>query len=258
MQTIAIFRPQAQLDASRKLVEARGYRTIATSLVEIVPVLDERWRAFTEELRNGVIDYVVLTSANGVRCCIARGLSVSDVPALTRVIAIGPSTQQALLNAGFTVNAMPQEFSSKGLVKLLENVAHSNIWLLRSAYGSSALVKELRRREAILNEVTMYTLTNQCGLTQQNAIRDIVNDNVAAVLFTSAMTVQGFFSCASHLYDRDIVMHALQTRIIGAIGGPTDKALKRCGVSVDVVPARATFADLVASIHRMIVDRRVI
>ncbi|MDD1720844.1 MAG: uroporphyrinogen-III synthase [Euryarchaeota archaeon] len=255
MKTLAIIRPKAQLATSRRLVEAYGYNTIAASLIEVISVIDQRWQTFVEELRQGVVDYVILTSANGVHCSIARGLTPSDIPARTHVVAIGPKTQQALQSAGIRVDLMPQEFSSEGILQLLKNVAYCNIWLLRSAYGSASLVDELRRREAVVNEVTMYSLKQLCGPAQRKVIRSIVEGDVVAVLFTSSMTVRGFFECASRLYDRNVSTQALDARIVGAIGRPTAAALSSYGVHVDVVPAQATFTNLVASVHRMLIDQ---
>ncbi len=255
MKTLAIIRPKAQLDVSRKLVEARGYNTIAASLIEIISVEDQRWLTFIEELHQGVVDYVILTSANGAHCSIARGFTASDIPARTHVVAIGPQTQQALQSAGIRVDLMPQEFSSEGILQLLHNVRYCNIWLLRSAYGSASLVDELSRREAVVNEVTMYSLKQLCGPAQRRVIRSIVEGDVVAVLFTSSMTVRGFFECASHLYDRNVSAQALDARMVGAIGRPTAAALSSYGVHVDVVPGQATFTNLVASVHRMLIDQ---
>ncbi len=255
MRTLAIIRPKAQLDASRELVEAHGYNAITTSLIEVVGVEDQRWLRFIKELGRGDVDYVILTSANGVRRSVARGLSASDIPARTRVVAIGPPTRQALQRAGIRVDLMPQEFSSEGILQLLHKVAHCNIWLLRSAYGSASLAHDLRQRDAVVNEVTMYTLKPLCGPAQQKVIRSIVEGDVAAVLFTSSMTVHGFFECASLLCNKEVLMQALHARVVGAIGRPTAATLQSYGVHADVVPAHATFTDLVSSVHRTLIDQ---
>ncbi|MGZ4907723.1 MAG: uroporphyrinogen-III synthase [Halobacteriota archaeon] len=256
MQTLAIIRPKDQLEGSREIAEAYGYNTVAASLIEVVSVEDQRWLRFIEELHQGIVDYLILTSVNGVRRSVARGLSASDIPARTCVIAIGAPTQQALLRAGIRVDLMPREFSSEGILQLLHNVARCKIWLLRSAYGSISLADELRRRQAEVNEVTMYTLKRLCGPTQRKVIRSVIEGDVAAVLFTSSMTVRGFFECASHLYEKEILTKALHARVVGAIGRPTEAALGSYGVHADVVPAHATFIDLVASVHRMLIDQR--
>ncbi len=257
MRTLAIIRPEAQLDASRELVQAYGYNAIATSFIEIVRVEDPRWVTFIKELHQGFVDYVVLTSANGVHHSVARGLSASDVPPQTRIVAIGPSTQEALFQAGFRVDLMPQEFSSDGILQLLYNVSSCNIWLLRSAYGSASLVEGLRHRAAVVHEVTMYTLKRLCRPIQQNVIRHIIEEEVVAVLFTSTMTVRSFFECASRLYDKGVLVEALRACVVGAIGRPTAAMLESYGVHVDVVPAHATFSDLVSSVHKTLIDHGV-
>ena len=258
MRTIAIIRPKAQLGASRELAESYDYHTIATSLVEVESIEDPRWLTFSKELNEGVVDYVVLTSANGVQCSTARGLSANDIPAQTRVVAIGPHTKRALHRAGIRVDLMPVEFSSDGVLQLLRNVENRNIWLLRSAYGSSSLANELNHRGAVVNEVTLYTLKRLCGTTQRSIIRNIVEGHVVAVLFTSSMTVQSFFECALRLYDRQRVKKALRAQVVGAIGRPTAEALKSNGVDVDVVPKHATFADLMSSVHGALINRDIV
>ncbi len=255
MQTVAIIRPRMQLEASRELVEAYGYSAIATSLIEVVEVKDPRWHTFTNELHSCTVDYVVITSANGVYHAVSCGLVASDIPKQTRVIAIGPHTQQALLKAGFRVDAVPHEFSSEGLVKLLNDVAGRNVWLLRSAYGSVSLGDKLLNRGAVVNEVTLYTLKQLCGAPQQAVIGETIEGDVAAVLFTSTMTVRSFFSCASRRYDNEKIVRALSTRVVGAIGRPTETALKRFGVHTAVVPTHATFSDLVAHVDTTLRER---
>ncbi|MGZ4916364.1 MAG: uroporphyrinogen-III synthase [Halobacteriota archaeon] len=258
MKAVAIIRPKAQLSASRELAESYGYDPIATSLIEVESITDPRWLTFSKELNEGVVDYVVLTSANGVHCSTARGLYAYDIPAQTRVVAIGPHTKRALHRAGIRVDLMPVEFSSEGVLQLLQNVENRKIWLLRSAYGSSPLLTELSHRGAVVNEVTLYTLKRLCGTTQRKFIRNIVEGNVAAVLFTSSMTVQSFFECALRLYDGQVIKQALRMHVVGAIGRPTAEALRSNGVNVDVVPKHATFADLMSSVHGALINRGIV
>jgi uroporphyrinogen-III synthase len=255
MQTIAIIRPKAQLAASKRLVEALGYKTIVAPLIDIVEIEDPVWPTFVRELKQGLVDYVVLTSANGVHRCVKLGLEAGMIPSATRVVALGPHTAERLREAGIRVDLMPHEFSSRGIVQLLSNITSDNIWLLRSAYGSDSLVDGLRRNGAVVNQVLLYSLNKLCGKAQKDFIRRVLEEEVAAVLFTSGMTVRSFFECASRISAHDRAVQTLKTRLVGAIGAPTADVLADYGVAVNVMPDKATFRSLALAADAALTNR---
>ena len=103
MQTLAIVRPEKQLEDSKKIVESFGYRTLTATMVDIMPLRDSLWLDFLNELTKGTVDYLILTSANGVRRCVQLGLTAASIPESTHVVAIGPATRTALLGEGLRV-----------------------------------------------------------------------------------------------------------------------------------------------------------
>jgi len=252
MQTLAIIRPNAQLDASKQFVASLGYRAIVAPLIDIIEIEDPMWSTFLRELKGGLVDYVVLTSANGARRCVELGLKGDMIPPSTRVVALGPSTRQTLREAGIRVDLIPGEFSSRGIVELLSDIATDNIWLLRSAYGSDSLVEGLRRNGAVVNQVLLYTLNKLCGEAQKDFIRRVLEDDIAAVLFTSSMTVHSFFECAKRMSTHDRTVRTLKTRLVGAIGVPTAEVLADYGVNVGVTPDKATFRSLVLAVDAVL------
>ncbi|MDD1725632.1 MAG: uroporphyrinogen-III synthase [Euryarchaeota archaeon] len=255
MQTLAIIRPERQLEDSKKVVESFGYRALAASMVDITPISDSLWSTFIGELAKGEVDYLILTSANGARICAQRGLNATSIPKSTRVVAIGPATRSALLKDQLRVDLMPSEYSSHGIVRMLSNIAEKKIWVLRSAYGSPELIEGLKKGGAAVYEVVLYTLKKRCGPSQRDFIREVTEGDVAGVLFTSAMTVKAFFDCADRMGTRERLIARLAYQLVGAIGTPTADALRACNVKVDVIPKDATFGELVSAVHSTLKNR---
>jgi uroporphyrinogen-III synthase len=255
MKTLAIIRPDAQLEDSKKVVESFGYGVLAIAMVDIVPIRDLLWPTFLYELKTGRVDYVVITSANGARSCAELRLNTASFPPSTRVVAIGPKTRSALFKAHFRVDLMPSEYSSRGIVHLLGDVTGKNIWVLRSAFGSSELTDGLQNSGATINEIVLYTLKKLCGQQQRDFIRELVESDVAGVLFTSAMTARALFDCADRIGMKEHLIERLATRVVGAIGKPTAEALSSYEVRVDVIPSDATFRKLVSTVHTALTGR---
>lgn len=255
MKTLAIIRPDKQLEDSKKVVESFGYGVLATALVDIVPIRDLLWPTFLDELKTGRVDYVVITSANGARSCAELRLNAASFPSSTRVVAIGPKTRSAMLKAHLHVDLMPSEYSSHGIVQMLSDVERKNIWVLRSAFGSSELTEGLQNSGATVNEIVLYTLKKLCGRQQRDFIRELVESDVAGVLFTSTMTVRALFDCADRIGVKGYLIERLANRVVGAIGKPTADALGSFDVRVDVIPSEATFRELVSTVHATLTDR---
>lgn len=254
MKTLAIIRPDRQLEDSKKVVKSFGYGVLATTMVDIVPIRDLLWPTFLDELNTGCVDYVVITSANGARTCAELRLNAASFPSSTRMVAIGPKTRSALLKAHFRVDMMPSEYSSRGIVQMLSDVARKNIWVLRSAFGSSELTEGLQNSGATVNEIVLYTLKKLCGQQQRDFIRELVESDVAGALFTSAMTVRALFECADRIGMKEHLIERLANRVVGAIGRPTAEALGSYEVRVDVIPSNATFRKLVSTVHATLTD----
>ena len=249
METLAIIRPKNQLDDSKKIVESFGYRALGTTMIDVTPLRDPFWHYFLDELKIGKVDYVIITSANGAHICEMLGLNASNIPPSTKIVAIGPQTRAALLKEHLRVDLVPSEYSSRGLVKMFNNIDKKSIWILRSAFGSSELLEGLENAGAAVHEIVIYTLKKLCGAPQQAFVREVVEGTVAGVLLTSGMTVRAFFDCASRTRTREQLIARLGEMVVGAIGKPTAEALCEMNVQVDVIPKKATFRELVTAVH---------
>jgi uroporphyrinogen-III synthase len=249
METLAIIRPKSQLEASKKIVEAFGYRALGITMIDVTPLRDPLWHDFLDELKFGKVDYVIITSANGAHICATLGLNASNIPAATQIVAIGPQTRAALLKEHFRVDLVPTEYSSRGLVKMFNNIERKSIWVLRSAFGSSELLEGLANAGATVHEIVLYTLKRFCGPPQKAFVREVAGGTIAGVLLTSAMTVRAFFDCANRMKAQERLVAQLGEMVVGAIGKPTAEALYEMNVQVDVIPTKATFRELVLTVN---------
>jgi uroporphyrinogen-III synthase len=126
---------------------------------------------------------------------------------------------------------------------------------LRSAFGSSELIEGLQNNGATVKELVLYTLKKRCGQPQRDFIAKVTEGDVAGVLFTSAMTVHAFFDCADRMGTRKRLMARLANQLVGAIGKPTAEALYANKVQVNAVPEKATFRELVSTVHLALNNR---
>lgn len=176
-----------------------------------------------EEILHGESQWLVFTSANGVREFF-RKLDSEHVDrselALCSFAVIGPATGRALLKAGFFANLCPPVHTTQALAADLLKIVPQDeqILLLRSAQGSPQLLCELLEAGYRVRDVHLYEAMDDlpaAHVTQEQI------DSADYLVFTSAGGVQMFL-------DR---YGAVPTNVqCVCIGEVTDDALKRrCG-----------------------------
>jgi uroporphyrinogen-III synthase len=255
MAKIALIRPEHQLEKSIQIAVSYEYDTIAAPMVSILPVDDPNWDNFMRDLKADNVDYIIITSVNGVDRCIELGLS-ADLLGHAQVVAIGPTTKKALLKKGIQVDLIPEDYSSSGILTLLKGALNKNIWMLRSAHGSGLLREGLRVSGANVHEVVLYNLVKLCGERQKHFINAIIKRDVSAVLFTSSVTVKSFFECSEALGVEQLLLDSLRKCLVASIGKPTTETLERYEVHVDIMPPKATYVDLVAAVDKALKAER--
>lgn len=246
--TVALTRPAGKLDRSRRVLEDRGFRTIAAPMLEVQPVDDPAYREVLDALARGGLAYLVLTGATGVRHALAR---TPDLPARVRdvpVVAIGPRTRDALEDAGVDVHAVPDEHASEGLVEWFGQHASKGeaVGIVRSTRGTSVLPDGLEARGLRVLEGHVYDLVRPEPTDAHRALYDAaLAGDVDAFTFTSSLTVEHTLGMAEALgLDRATLRARLDEAAVAAIGAPTRRTLEEHGVHVDVVPERARFEAL--------------
>jgi uroporphyrinogen-III synthase len=228
---VAVFRPDDErIAAAVDTLEALGVEPVADPMLRVEP---------RGETPRTDADYTVLTSKTGAALAAEAGWS----PGETTVCAIGTSTADALREAGYRVDLVPEAFSSAGLVEALaDEVDGARVEVARSDHGSAVLLEGLESAGAYVHETVLYRLVRPAG-AGESTDRAAAGD-LAGALFTSSLTVDHFLAAAADRGVREAAVDGLNAAVVGTIGLPTKETAEEQGIAVDVVPEEADFEAL--------------
>ena len=238
---VAVFRPDD--DRIRKaidLLEELGAEPIADPMLSVEPTGAVPQPA----------SFIVLTSKTGVEIAHEAGWSPHDAGPdgqAATLVAIGPATAAAAREAGWTVDVVPDEYTSSGLVETLEDrVDGRTVEVARSDHGSSVLLDGLREAGGDVHETVLYKLVRPPEAGRSAELAALGDLDAAA--FTSSLTVEHFLAAAEDRGVRDDALTGLDRAVVGAIGDPTRETAESRGIDVDVVPDDATFEALARAV----------
>jgi uroporphyrinogen-III synthase len=253
---LAVMRPKDKLEASIGLAKERGFEVLAASPLQIKMNDGPEFDTLLRSLREGRVNVVVLTSSTGVEALVRmterRGAVAGPLLASCYRIAIGPLTAKAMEARGIGVDLIPDEYSSEGLVRQFGNeLAYKRVFLLRSSHGERILFDGLQEVGAEVTEVVLYDLVPDTDSPEMRYLAaESMAGRVDAFAFTSSLSAATFIEAAEKVASRDEVNSMLNSRLVGAMGGPTKKRLESMGITVTAVPASATFAELLDEIAK--------
>jgi uroporphyrinogen-III synthase len=230
----SLFRPgDDRLANAVALLESLGADPVADPLLAVEPT----------GATPPTADYVVLTSKTGVEQLADRGWD----PGGATLCVIGAATAEAAREAGYTVDRIPEEYSSAGLVDALaDEVSGAAVAVARSNHGSAVLTDGLAEAGAEVSESVLYRLTRPSDAghsTEQAAAGEL-----DAALFSSSLTVEHFLAAARERGVEAAAMEGLADAVVGAIGEPTRETATAHGIDVDVVPETADFETLACAV----------
>ncbi|TDJ17307.1 MAG: uroporphyrinogen-III C-methyltransferase [Deltaproteobacteria bacterium] len=193
-------------------------------------------------------DALLITSANAIRFLAARARE-RDV--LLRefggsVVCVGPKSAEATLAEGLPVQTVPAErFDAEGMLDAIEKQfppAGRRFLLPQAEAARETLCEGLRAAGAMVDAVTAYrTLapdTDAAALCER-----LTAGRLDVLTFASPSAVRNFMSLLDGAARR-----AASNCLVAAIGPTTAEALRKEGLAPDVVPERASAADLVAAL----------
>ncbi|WP_435099053.1 uroporphyrinogen-III synthase [Halarchaeum sp. P4] len=231
----AVFRPDdGRLSDAAELLDSLGADPVPDAMLAVQP---------TDAAPREDADYTILTSKTGVELAADADWDAAG----TVVCAIGESTADALRDADYTVDLVPEEFSSAGLVDALEaDVAGARVEVARSDHGSDVLTDGLEDAGAYVHETVLYRLVRPDGAG--DSAEQAARGNLEAALFTSSLTVEHFLEAATARGVREDAIEGLNGAVVGCIGAPTKRTAERHGIDVDVVPDEASFEALATAV----------
>jgi len=248
-QTVVVTRPREQAAALSVPLRRLGAEVIELPTIEIRNAPDYG-PLDTAIAGLEAYDWLIFTSANGVRCFLERlDASPKDWRAIRgRVCAIGPATAEALTRFHLKVDVMAAEYVAEGLLRSLEGfeLAGSRVLIARAAVARDVLPVELRARGAIVDVVDAYCTLPPEGLADR--LRETLGRRPDWITFTSSSTVQNVLDAAGS--------GALAGIGTASIGPVTSATLRKGGADVAAEAVPYTAAGLVAAIVAGTVRRR--
>jgi len=247
----AVFRPDDErITAAVELLASLGATPVPDPMLAVEPT----------DATPGAADWTVLTSKTGVELAAA-----SDWSPAGRLACIGPATADAARETGWTVDLVPEKYSSAGLVDALAETVDpdATVEVARSDHGSAVLLNGLREAGIETTETVLYRLVRPAG-AGESAERAAAGE-LEAALFTSSLTVDHFLDAASERGVREAAVDGLNGAVdvaeagdgaveagdgavVGCIGEPTAETARDHGIAVSVVPEEATFETLATAV----------
>jgi len=156
---VVVTRAREQQSDFAELLEGYGAEVIRCPTIAFLP--PEDWKALDQSLeRIGSYDWVIFTSANGVRSFVGRlREKKGDLGALhgVRVATIGPATAATLEEAGLRPDLVPDEYRAEAILEALDrDLRGMRFFIPRAAEAREVLPAGLRERGAHVDVVAVY------------------------------------------------------------------------------------------------------
>jgi uroporphyrinogen III methyltransferase/synthase len=244
---IAVTRAREQAGGLREKLAALGAQVIEIPTIEIRP--PDSWEPLDAAIRRlGEFDYLLATSANGVRSLFGRlkacGRDVRDLEQLT-IGAIGPATAAELARAGVKVDLLPSEYVAEGLlVALGDRDLRGKTFLIPRARVARDLVPRVLEERGARVEVVEAYQTVVPDVPVEEILR-LLTPAPDAITFTSSSTATNF----AKLVGEDRLGQTLQGAAIASIGPVTSETLRRLGLTVTLEARESTMAGLVTALR---------
>ncbi|ELY88059.1 uroporphyrinogen-III synthase [Natrialba taiwanensis] len=240
--TVAVFRPDDErLAAAADRLESLGVRPLPDPMLAVKP---------TDAVPRTDADYAVLTSKTGAELVADAGWD----PGNATVCAIGSATADSLREEGYTVDRVPDEFTSSGLVaELAAETDGARVEVARSDHGSDVLLEGFENAGAYCHETVLYRLVRPEGSGASTAAA--AAGELDGACFTSSLTVAHFLEAAAERGVREEALAGLDEAVVGVIGEPTAATAAEYELDVDLVASEATFETLASETVDAVAER---
>lgn len=231
---IIVTRARAQASDLADGLQKLGCSVYEFPTIRIAPAEHSQLADAVKTLASGTLDWVVLTSVNGVDALFAemakQGFDARSFRA--KAAAIGSATARRLSEHGVTPDLIPPEYVAESIVESLQKVgeiAGRKFLLTRADIARSELPAALKRLGGIVTDAEAYrTILETEG--QEDALAALTQDGIDAVTFTSASTARNFVQILGPERMQKILANKRIEFL--SIGPITSQAMKECGIPI--------------------------
>ncbi|MCB0055976.1 MAG: uroporphyrinogen-III synthase [Caldilinea sp.] len=256
---VVVTQAEHQAPALIGLLEARGATALPYPCIAIVPPADiAPLDECLQRLAGGAFDWLVLTSANGVRIVAERLDALAIAPDrldTLRIATVGAATAEAVqAELGLPVALVPDEQVAEGLAAALAAAMQPNarVLLPQAELARSILAEQLATAGARVTQVVAYRTVRGTGGVDLPAL--LAAGAVDAVTLTSSSTFRNLLarlaspgspSPSSALLPGDL----LSGVCLACIGPVTAETVRAAGFDAAVVAADQSLEGLVAALE---------
>jgi len=232
-------------------LEKLGARVIPFPTIEIREIAD---KTAVDAALDALDSYswTIFTSTHGVSYFLLR-MKQRGIPADLwrdrKVCAVGPSTAEALRDAGVLVNLVPQDFVAEGILRALadshgglEKLAGCRILLPRAKEARDILPRTLESAGARVDILPCYE--NVLPEVDEAMVRGIVREPPEIVVFTSSSTVTNF----AKILGGNNLKSVFERSTVAALGPITAGTIESLGKRVAILPKENTTASLLQAL----------
>lgn len=227
-------------DSVAATLRTQGAVPVIAPLINFAPSTDQATlERSLAELADGAFDWVTLTSATTVDVLYAYR---AEIPATTRVAAVGETTATALTAAGYRVDLVPDDDNSAaGMAEQMIALEPEprRILTLRSEVARPVLTRRLTEAGHDVHSVVAYR-TVGVPVTERIA-HDVRTGRINAILVTSGSVAEQVSAQFPDIPPETV---------IAAIGPRTAKDARRAGLGIKVVAREQTVDGLIDAVSR--------
>ncbi len=244
---IGITRPIAQADSAVASALQLGAEPILMPAIEILPPAD--WSEIDRELQQlGRYDWLVFTSANGVRSLLGRLWETGgDARRLgvTKIATIGPATAESMEEFRLRADLVPEEYRAEALAEvLMPHVTGKRVLWARASRGREVLPESLRAAGADVRELVVYRNEDMKALPADQLAK-IEEGEIDWIGLSSPSIARSFKRLLS-----PAALAQLGAKVkLASISPVTSEAARECGLPISAEATTYTWEGIFAAIE---------
>jgi uroporphyrinogen-III synthase len=245
---IAITRSREQASELAAKITALGGEVLELPLIRVSKQISKESLADVL-LELGSYDWIVFTSANGVRFFFEEFLRIFDdirSLGLLRIACIGESTSKAIREFHLKIECQPKLATADSLADEMVatgSMDSARVVVVTGNLNRDTLVAKLEAARAIVDQLQVYQ-TEKTDLTDNPVAADFRAKGADAILFASSSAAQSFVDQAGSL----ALAKEAKRPLAGSIGLQTSATMKAAGLPIDFVAKEPGLDSLVEAL----------
>ncbi|HWL15454.1 MAG TPA: uroporphyrinogen-III synthase [Opitutus sp.] len=245
---VAVTRAREQASELSQKLTALGAEVVELPLIRISKEISKE-SLMDVLLELGGYDWIVFTSANGVRFFFEEFLRIYDdirSLGLLRIACVGEGTAKLVRELHLKVECMPKIATAEALADELiatDSLDHAKMIVVTGNLNRDTLVTKLEAAHAIVDLLQVYK-TEQTDLGDDPAAADFRAKGADAVLFASSSAAQSFADQANALK----LKTGAKRPLAGSIGQQTSDTMKAVGIPVDFTAKEPSLDSLIEAL----------